>query len=73
VLASRFAAEGRRGWAAFSWVAGVVFLVGFAGLSASAGASWSVVSFIVALVVVFAWISAVAVYWYRRAGDDTNG
>jgi hypothetical membrane protein len=73
VLASRFAAEGRRGWAALSRVAGVVFLVGFAGLSASAGAAWSVVSFIVALVVVFAWISAVAVHYYRRAGQDTNG
>jgi hypothetical membrane protein len=72
VLASRFAAEGRRGWTAFSRVAGVVFLVGFAGLSASAGASWSVVSFIVALVVVFAWISAVSVHYYRRAGEDTN-
>jgi hypothetical membrane protein len=72
VLASRFAAEGRRGWAAFSRVAGVVFLVGFAGLSASAGAAWSVVSFIVALVVVFAWISAVAMHYYRRAGQDTN-
>jgi Protein of unknown function (DUF998) len=73
VLGSRFVAEGRRGWAAFSRVAGVVFLVGFAGLSASAGASWSVMSFIVALVVVFAWISAVAVHYYRRAGEDTNG
>jgi hypothetical membrane protein len=73
VLASRFVAEGRRGWAAFSRVAGVVFLVGFAGLSASAGAAWSVVSFIVALVVVLAWISAVAVHYYRRAGEDTNG
>jgi hypothetical membrane protein len=72
LLASRFAAEGRRGWAAFSRVAGVVFLVGFAGLSASAGAAWSVVSFIVALVVVFAWISAVAMHYYRRAGQDTN-
>jgi hypothetical membrane protein len=72
LLASRFASEGRRGWAAFSRMAGVVFLVGFAGLSASAGASWSVVSFIVALAVVFAWISAVAVHWYRRAGQDTN-
>jgi hypothetical membrane protein len=73
VLASRFVAEGRRGWAAFSRVAGVVFLVGFAGLSASAGAAWSVVGFIVALVVVLAWITAVAVHWYRRAGEDTNG
>jgi hypothetical membrane protein len=73
VLASRFVTEGRRGWAAFSRVAGVMLLVGFAGLSASAGASWSVMSFIVALVVVFAWISAVAVHYYRRAGEDTNG
>jgi hypothetical membrane protein len=73
MLASRYGAEGRRGWAAFSRVAGVVFLVGFAGLSASAGAAWSVVSFIVALVVVFAWISAVAVHYYRRAGQDTDG
>jgi hypothetical protein len=45
----------------------VVFLVGFVGLSASAGASWSVVSFIVALVVVFVWISAVAVHRYPSA------
>jgi hypothetical protein len=42
VLASRYRAEGRGGWAAFSTVAGVVLLVGFAGLSASAGAAWSV-------------------------------
>jgi hypothetical protein len=34
--------RGRGGWAAFSTVAGVVLLVGFAGLSASAGAAWSV-------------------------------
>jgi hypothetical protein len=53
-------------------VAGVVFLVGFGELSASAGASWSVVSFIIALVVVFAWISAVALHWYRRAGEETK-
>ena len=72
VLASRFVAEGRRGLAVFSRVAGLVFLVGFAGLSASAGASWSVVGFIVALVVVFAWISTVAVHYYHRAGEDTN-
>jgi hypothetical protein len=73
VIASRFAAEGRRGWAVFSRVAGTVFLVGFAGLSASAGASWSVVGFILALVVVFAWISALAMHWYRRTGEDTDG
>jgi hypothetical membrane protein len=73
VLASRFVAEGRRGWAAFSRAAGVVFVAGFAGLSVSAGAAWGVVSFIVALVVVFSWISAVAVHYYRRAGEDTNG
>lgn len=73
VIASRFAAERRRGWAVFSRVAGTVFLVGFAGLSASAGASWSVVSFIVALVVVFAWVSALAMHFYRRAGEGTNG
>jgi hypothetical protein len=73
VLASRYGAEGRRGWAAFSTVAGVVLLVGFAGLSASAGAAWSVVGFIVALLVVFAWISAVAVHYYRRVGEDANG
>jgi hypothetical protein len=51
-------------------VAGVMFLAGFAGLSASAGAAWSVVGFIAALVVVFAWISAVAVHYYRRAGEE---
>ena len=72
VIAGRFGAEGRRGWAVLSRVAGIGFLAGFAGLSASAGAAWGVVSFIVALTVVFAWTSALAVHWYRRAGEDTN-
>jgi hypothetical protein len=66
VIASRYRAEGRPGWAAFSRVTGAVFLVGFAGLSASAGAAWSVVTFIVALLLAFAWISALAVDRYRQ-------
>jgi hypothetical membrane protein len=81
VLASRFSGEGRRGWAVCSRVAGVVFLIGFGGLSGSAGAAWGVVGFIVAIVVIFTWVSAVAVHYYRRAdrdyhrriGEATNG
>src|SRR4030095_12817741 len=33
VVASRYAAEGRRGWAAYSRITGVVFLAGFAGVT----------------------------------------
>lgn len=72
VLALRFAAEGRRGWAAFSWVAGTGFLVAFVGLAAGGGSPVTVLGFIAAMVLVWAWLSAVSVSLYRGAGRNRS-
>lgn len=72
VIAGRYASEGRRSWAVSSRVAGIVFLAGFGGIAGSAGASWGVLGFVAAIVVIFGWIAAVAVDQYRRADESTN-
>lgn len=69
VLARRFAREGARGWAVASVVTGVVFLAGFAGISAGGGRPALVIAFTVAVLVVWAWLSALSVRLYRSAGS----
>lgn len=66
VLARRFAAEGSRGWATFSVVTGVVFLTGFAMIASSGGSPAGTIGFTAAVLLVWSWISAVAVRQYRR-------
>lgn len=68
VLASRYAAEGRRGRAVLSRLVGLAFLAGFAAMIASGGAAWGVVSFTIGILAIFTWVSATAVDLYRRAG-----
>jgi hypothetical protein len=70
VLGARFAREGHRGWAAFSRVTGVLFLAGFAGVASGGGSVWINLAFTAAVVLVCAWISAVAVHLYRRAAHS---
>lgn len=69
VVARRFAAERRRGWAAFSRVTGVLFLAGFAGMAASGGATWANLAFVGSVLLGFGWVSALAAYLYRRTGN----
>lgn len=64
VMAGRFAAEGRPGWAWYSRITAVVFLAGFAMLASSGGAPIALVGFIAAVVLIWAWISAVSVDRY---------
>jgi hypothetical membrane protein len=66
VMGRRFAAEGSRGWAAFSVVTGVVFLTGFAMIASSGGSATATILFTAAVLLVWAWITAVAVNRYRR-------
>ncbi len=63
VLARRFAGEGRRGWATYSRVTGVLFLAGFAGVASGAG---SVLAFVAAVVLAWTWVSALAVHLSGR-------
>jgi hypothetical membrane protein len=66
VLARRFAAAGSRGLAVFSVVTGVAFLAGFIGVASSGGAVAMNLAFTGAIVLVWAWMSVVAVHLYRR-------
>ncbi len=66
VLARRYATEGRSGFAWFSRVTGALFLAGFALLAAGGGSQVSTIAFIAAVVLVSAWITAVAVDRYRQ-------
>jgi hypothetical membrane protein len=66
VMARRFAAERRRGWAAFSVVTGVVFLLAFAGVASGSDSAVVVLGFWAAVTLAWAWIAAVAIHLYRR-------
>jgi hypothetical protein len=66
VMARRFARAGERGWARFSAVTGVAFLGAFVGVASSgSGSPVLIYTFIAAVVLVFAWIAALAVRLYR--------
>jgi hypothetical protein len=73
VVARRFAAEGRRGWAAYSRATGVLFLAGFLAMAGTGGAAGTTVAFTVAAVAAWAWVAALAVHLYRRAGHPAAG
>jgi Protein of unknown function (DUF998) len=60
VLARRFAVAGQRGWATYSRLSGVVFLAGFAGVASGSGSRAVVLGFWAAVVIAWAWITAVA-------------
>jgi hypothetical protein len=63
VVARRYAAEGRRGWARYSRVTGALFLAGF--LAVASGAPGTNLVFTAAVLLVLGWLSAVAVDRYR--------
>ncbi|SDM36822.1 Protein of unknown function [Allokutzneria albata] len=66
LFARRFAAAGRRGWAVFSAVTGGIFLASWISLFASQGARVANVAFAVAIALVLAWTSLLAVQQLRR-------
>ncbi|MEU4834280.1 DUF998 domain-containing protein [Streptosporangium sp. NPDC023615] len=61
-----FAAEGRRGWGLYSRITGGLFLVTFLCIAAGGGATWSILTFVTGVVVVWAWISALSFHLHRR-------
>jgi hypothetical protein len=65
VLARRFAGLGRRGWAGFCRVSGIVFLAGFVGIASGNGAPALTLGFVAAVVTIWTWLSAVSVHLYR--------
>jgi Protein of unknown function (DUF998) len=67
VVAHRYAREDRRPAAMASRVVGAAFLAGFAGMAAGAGNPVGNLAFTAAVVLVWAWLAAVAVDRYRTA------
>lgn len=65
LLARRFAADGERGWAAWSGATGVTFLAAFVGIASGSGSPASIVAFSVAVVVAWTWLSTLASRLYR--------
>jgi hypothetical membrane protein len=67
VVARRFAAEGRRGWARYSLVTGVLFFAGFAAIASGAGGVAANLAFTAAVVLGWAWVTALSAHLYGRA------
>ncbi|MGW4461922.1 DUF998 domain-containing protein [Micromonospora sp. NPDC004704] len=67
VLARRFVADDRRGWAVFSRLTGALFLAGFVAVAGGGGSSWATLSFTVAIVLAWTWLSLVSAYHHGRS------
>jgi len=59
VLARRFRAARRPGWAAFSIATGGYFLASFVALNGSGGSGWAILAFTAAVILGSAWLTAV--------------
>lgn len=60
-----YATSGERGWAVFSRVTGIAFLAAFAGIASGSGTPAVVLSFVAAVILVFTWLTLVAVRTYK--------
>ncbi|XVQ89951.1 DUF998 domain-containing protein [Microbispora siamensis] len=67
VLARRFARRGQAAWAWSSRATGALFAAGFLAVASGSGAVWANLAFTGAVVLGWAWISALAVHAYRNA------
>lgn len=65
VFARRFAAEGKRGRAAYSAITGVFFFASFAGLASGSHSAAGVLAFWAAVVMAWAWLSMVSLHLYQ--------
>jgi Protein of unknown function (DUF998) len=65
VFARRFAGQHRRGWAGYSVLSGVLFLVSFLGIASGSGSAAVVIGFTAGVVIAWAWLAAVSIHVYR--------
>jgi Protein of unknown function (DUF998) len=70
VFARRFAALGQRGWTAYSAMTGVVFLAAFFGIASGSKQAAINLAFAVAVVLGWAWVSAMAVRLMTERPDE---
>ncbi len=67
VLGAWFSHNGEASWAWFSRLVGLVFAISFVALSSGAGGAAAILVFTAAVVLVWAWVSAVSLKLYRSA------
>ncbi|GAA4986774.1 hypothetical protein HD597_007368 [Nonomuraea thailandensis] len=67
VLASRYARDGRKGWAWYSRVTGTLFLGSFAGIASGGGITWFNLAFVVGILALWSWMSLVSLDLSRSA------
>lgn len=65
VMARRFARAGRRGWAVYSRISGILFLAAFMGIASGNSAPALTLGFVAGVVVIFGWLAAVSADAYR--------
>lgn len=72
VVARRYDAEARRGYARWSRLTGITFLAGFGMIASSGGSTVGNLTFTAAATLVWVWLSAVSLDRYRtvRTGSD---
>nr|WP_090278465.1 DUF998 domain-containing protein [Mycolicibacterium komanii]CRL73985.1 hypothetical protein CPGR_03488 [Mycolicibacterium komanii] len=68
VLGGSFARRREASWAWASRITGLVFALSFVALSTGSGGAGAIIAFTAAVVLVWAWLSAVSVKLYRAAG-----
>ena len=68
VLAARFARDGQPGWAWYSRLTAIVFAASFVAIGSGSGGRPGIVVFTMAVVLAWAWLSAISVKLYREAG-----
>jgi hypothetical protein len=65
VLARRFSRSGQASWAVFSRVTGAVFFAAFAGIASGAGNALLILGFTGGVVLLWTWLAAVSLHYYR--------
>jgi hypothetical protein len=72
VLGTWFARKGEGSWAWFSRVTGLVFAASFLTLSSGSGGATTILVFTAAVVLVWAWLTAVSVKLYASVGSTPS-
>lgn len=69
VFGTWFARRGEAEWAWFSRITGLVFIASFIALSSGTGGAATILTFTAAVILVWAWLTAVSIKFYRAAGQ----
>lgn len=70
IIASRFARQRLVGWAAFSRITGIAFLLAFLGIASGSGNPAVVLAFWAGLILLWVWMATYAVFLYRGVSGD---